>query len=359
MSRRHRDRTGPGGPVRLGDALHRVLRDLGHDGPIRRQRALDVWAEAVGPALAAHSRAVGWRGAVLVVEVDDPAWAQQMSMMQEALRAAVNSRLDEPVVAGLHFRVRGGRGEGAPGGGSARRGRRARPWDSPTSADGGAPAQVTAQPRAPAGTGDAGAGAAQAPRPPDVPAGYRRWLDEAARCRDEDLRGAMTRWLAALLLRRGGERAGRCPSCGAPTAPAGPDAPRQECPACQAEWRPGGRRRRVQALLEEEPWLSAEAVAARLPGCSPRTYADVRGKLLQAWQAELQDVLERLERGGRRRDRAALRRRGSVLALRLACLVTGVPPGRLSDEAVARVLGPRAQSLLGDGSDDHLPAAGR
>src|SRR5690606_34846301 len=148
--------------------------------------------------------------------------------------------------------------------------------------------------------------------------------------------------------------AGSCPSCGAPVAPPEPGARPEACPACAAEWRPGGQRHRVQALLEEEPWLSAEAVAERLPGCGARIYDDVRGKLLQRWQAEFQELLARLESRRRRRDRAALRRRASVLALRLTCLITGLHPAELSDDMLVQALGPRAQALLADGSDGHL-----
>jgi len=322
-----RRRTSAG--VRLGDALEQALKHLGRDQPFRRQRALDVWAEAVGPTVASHSRAVGWRGDRLVVEVDDPTWAQQLMLMQEALRAAVNRRLDGITVGGLYFRVSGGRGETAP----KRPGRGPAPGRVP----GASPVRTPAEP----------------PDPQALPLPYRRWLDRAADCGDPELAAAMSRWLLRQLARRSGTAAGEglgaCPSCGAVVLrPAGRPVT-DPCPACSAEWRPGGLRDRARALLEEEPWLPAAAVAERLPGVGARIYADVRGKLLHGWQAEFQALLERLGRRGRARDRAGLRRRARVLALRLTCLITGLPPQDVSDAAVLQALGPGAEELLGDG----------
>ncbi|HEX6988477.1 MAG TPA: DciA family protein [Bacillota bacterium] len=325
MTRSRRPPAGRPAGASLGEALQRALAALGYDGPLRRQRALDVWPEAVGPALAAHSRAVGWRGDALVIEVDDPAWAQQMTLLQATLLSAVNRRLDQPVAAGLHFRIRGGRVHG------------------------------------PAGTVRAAAAeiaAAREPDPADVPPPYRAWLEHAAQCGDEELGAAMGRWLLQQLARRtAGGGAEACPSCGAPMLRERRAV--SHCPACAAEWRPGGLRDRVRRVLEEEPWLSAADMAARVPGCGARTYAAVRGKLLQEWQAEFQGLLEQMARRRRGRDRLELRRRGGAAALRLACLITGLKPVELSDEAVLQALGPAARPLLGDGGEGRVPVPGR
>jgi predicted nucleic acid-binding Zn ribbon protein len=54
------------------------------------------WEEAVGSAVAAHVQPVKLDGEVLVVEVDDPAWATQIRFLEGTLR----DRLRE--VAGAH-----------------------------------------------------------------------------------------------------------------------------------------------------------------------------------------------------------------------------------------------------------------
>ena len=44
------------------------------------------WEEAVGAAVAAHVQPVKLDGEVLVVEVDDPAWATQIRFLEATLR---------------------------------------------------------------------------------------------------------------------------------------------------------------------------------------------------------------------------------------------------------------------------------
>ncbi|MEY4174087.1 MAG: hypothetical protein RI900_1252 [Actinomycetota bacterium] len=44
------------------------------------------WEEAVGAAVAAHVQPVKLDGSVLVVEVDDPAWATQIRFLEATLR---------------------------------------------------------------------------------------------------------------------------------------------------------------------------------------------------------------------------------------------------------------------------------
>jgi predicted nucleic acid-binding Zn ribbon protein len=44
------------------------------------------WEEAVGAAVATHVQPVKLDGSVLVVEVDDPAWATQIRFLEATLR---------------------------------------------------------------------------------------------------------------------------------------------------------------------------------------------------------------------------------------------------------------------------------
>ena len=44
------------------------------------------WEESVGAAVAAHVQPVKLDGSVLVVEVDDPAWATQIRFLEATLR---------------------------------------------------------------------------------------------------------------------------------------------------------------------------------------------------------------------------------------------------------------------------------
>ena len=46
---------------------------------------LDRWPEVVGESLAARIKAVAVRGSELLVSVDDPAWASQISWLETQL----------------------------------------------------------------------------------------------------------------------------------------------------------------------------------------------------------------------------------------------------------------------------------
>jgi predicted nucleic acid-binding Zn ribbon protein len=80
-------------PIPLSSSLDDVVRSL--RGPGRREVGglFGRWDEVVGAQIAAHARPVRLDDGVLVVEVDEPAWATQMTM----LSATVRERLDAVV----------------------------------------------------------------------------------------------------------------------------------------------------------------------------------------------------------------------------------------------------------------------
>jgi predicted nucleic acid-binding Zn ribbon protein len=85
-------------PIPLTRALDDVVRSL--RGPGRREvgGVFGRWEEAVGPAVAAHARPLRLDDDVLVVEVDEPAWATQVTF----LSASVCERLAQ--VSGVSVR---------------------------------------------------------------------------------------------------------------------------------------------------------------------------------------------------------------------------------------------------------------
>jgi len=79
-------------PVRLGDSLHQVVRSLRPDTPAAATSTSAMggvfgrWEEAVGAAVAAHVQPIKLDGTMLIVEVDDPAWATQLRFLESTLR---------------------------------------------------------------------------------------------------------------------------------------------------------------------------------------------------------------------------------------------------------------------------------
>ncbi|HZU74061.1 MAG TPA: DUF721 domain-containing protein [Acidimicrobiales bacterium] len=97
---------GDGGPRRLRDGLERLTRSLG--GPA--SKVLEVvfghWEEAVGPVVAAHARPLNLSDAVLVVAVDQPAWATQLKLLESDILRRLGEAAGAPVAERLEVRVR-------------------------------------------------------------------------------------------------------------------------------------------------------------------------------------------------------------------------------------------------------------
>ncbi|MFI5370114.1 MAG: DUF721 domain-containing protein [Candidatus Eisenbacteria bacterium] len=94
---------------RLGDLLPGVLRGLGLDRELEGWRGVEVWAEAVGPAIARRTRAVSYHDGALVVEVEGSAWRHELGYLERDLVGRVNQRLGGSVVKRLRFTItRGG-----------------------------------------------------------------------------------------------------------------------------------------------------------------------------------------------------------------------------------------------------------
>ena len=70
-----------------------VARMAGMPGIIRRARAMAAWPEVVGPQLADKTEAIGIREDVLIVKVQDPAWAHELSYLKEDLIERLKRRM--------------------------------------------------------------------------------------------------------------------------------------------------------------------------------------------------------------------------------------------------------------------------
>ena len=80
------------------------------------RRVAEVWAEAVGPEIAANARPLQLRQGRLVVSTSSSAWAQSLQFMGEAVRARLNESLETDEIRTIFFRHAGW--EAAPDHGS-------------------------------------------------------------------------------------------------------------------------------------------------------------------------------------------------------------------------------------------------
>ena len=68
------------------DALN--LRD-----PMEGWKAVELWPALVGPRVAAHARATGFRDGVVYVEVDTAAWMNELAYLRRKMILDLNEKL--------------------------------------------------------------------------------------------------------------------------------------------------------------------------------------------------------------------------------------------------------------------------
>ncbi len=90
----------------LGDAVEGVLGRIDTSGKRHSARAVGLWRDVVGPDIARHTQGFALReGGELVVFVDSPAWANELSLMSGDLMDRLNARLGKDPVTSLRFTV--------------------------------------------------------------------------------------------------------------------------------------------------------------------------------------------------------------------------------------------------------------
>jgi len=101
--------------VPLKQVLGRVVDRLGIGRRTREYRAVVLWDEAVGPAVARRARAERVVGGVLYAAAQSPVWAQQLSFLRPELVRRVNEAVGERVVTDVRFHCHARVDEGRAG----------------------------------------------------------------------------------------------------------------------------------------------------------------------------------------------------------------------------------------------------
>jgi predicted nucleic acid-binding Zn ribbon protein len=91
-------------PVRMKDALKRVLGSLGLEKRLKEADAISLWPDVVGERIAKVTSVLGFENGVLRVGVKDPIWRQELSMMGAEIKQKLNERLGSKIVEEIRFR---------------------------------------------------------------------------------------------------------------------------------------------------------------------------------------------------------------------------------------------------------------
>ena len=93
-------------PTHVASSLDRLALRLGTPGARPLAEVFTRWSDVVGPVVAAHCQPLSLRGGVLVVGVDEPAWATELRYLGHDVVRRVADTVGEGVVERLEVRVR-------------------------------------------------------------------------------------------------------------------------------------------------------------------------------------------------------------------------------------------------------------
>jgi predicted nucleic acid-binding Zn ribbon protein len=99
---------------RQPQAISEIIKDF-FEGGIKGERVADrmhraqdidrLWRKAVGKKIARHTQAVSLRRERLVVNVDNPGWAYELSLKKKSLLNTLNRQAKECRVCEIQFRL--------------------------------------------------------------------------------------------------------------------------------------------------------------------------------------------------------------------------------------------------------------
>ena len=92
-------------PIPLRQSLEYLLAGLGAPQIDAVNTLIDRWQEVVGPELATQVRAVAVKGSDLIVQVEDPAWASQITWLEVQLLERIASLIGSDQITAVIARV--------------------------------------------------------------------------------------------------------------------------------------------------------------------------------------------------------------------------------------------------------------
>ena len=90
-------------PEKIGSILPEVLKKLGLKKGIEQHKALLIWHQVVGKAIASHAKP-GWvNNGILWVLVDHSVWQQELEFLKPQIVEKLNQQLEGVKIRGIKF----------------------------------------------------------------------------------------------------------------------------------------------------------------------------------------------------------------------------------------------------------------
>ncbi len=91
----------------ISSVLQHTLHNLDLRERLLEQKAIDKWAQVVGPQIAASSRADGVREGVLFVCCKNSMWSAELTLHKPMIIQKLNAALGKEVIKDIHYKARG------------------------------------------------------------------------------------------------------------------------------------------------------------------------------------------------------------------------------------------------------------
>lgn len=95
----------PGRFVKLGQVIKAVLQNQRKHRDAKMIRVWDVWPASVGGQIALNTSPAAFKGGLLIVNVTDSAWLQQLWYLKTEIIGKVNDGLGENLVEEIRFKI--------------------------------------------------------------------------------------------------------------------------------------------------------------------------------------------------------------------------------------------------------------
>jgi hypothetical protein len=89
----------------VGEVAGDLLRKADPQGRRFSARVVAAWHDVCGEVVSNHTRGVAFREGQLVVSVDSPAWASELSVLSDTFRTALATHLGQDLVRSIRFTV--------------------------------------------------------------------------------------------------------------------------------------------------------------------------------------------------------------------------------------------------------------
>ena len=87
----------------IAGALKKFIKKQGIEKEINQQKAVDVWAKAVGKKIKEHTEPIDVRFGVLTVKTSSPVWRQELQFQKKNIVDSINKKLKKATIKDIRF----------------------------------------------------------------------------------------------------------------------------------------------------------------------------------------------------------------------------------------------------------------